>query len=93
MKHSERELRAVNVLALSLTGIGILCMVLVVTVLVSGGSDRYSGKGGESPLLGYMVGGAVFTCSGFALGLALQRVRARGGKEGGPDDPSHPAEP
>ena len=92
MKYSERDLRATDILALVLVGIGILLLIVRGPDFVAtlGDATSESDKAGEKAWLAHFthtpglrptVIGLVFLCLGVALNLELESLLASGGEE------------
>ena len=78
MRYGERDLRAVDVLALLLVGLGILCAVLTALSWSKGPSELASSAGAR-----WAVSSIVLLALGCALNIKLRRVLKRGGAETG----------
>ena len=88
MKYPPRALRAIDIVAMSVTGVGILCLLLAAYTAILLG-DAGPGRYGQDPRLWivcYATLGITFTCLGAALNIRLIRVRANQGCEPGGDD-------
>jgi hypothetical protein len=85
MKYSGRALRIIDIAAMAVTGVGILCLLLTAYTLILLG-DMGPGRYGQDPRLWticYATLGITFTCLGAALNIQLIRVRANRGCEPG----------
>ncbi len=81
MKYSKRELRAVDILAMVLSGIGALCFLLAFFVWTQGGQwGEITPKGPRHLFLGYVIGGLVIGCSGLSLDLKLREMQTKPGR-------------
>ena len=82
MKYSKRDLRAVDVLAMVLVGIGALCLLLAFFSWTQGWKSGEAGvKTVGNLFVGYAIGGLIFGCSGLALNLKLRELQKDGGQD------------
>jgi hypothetical protein len=90
MRYSSRDLRAVDLLAMILVGIDVLCLLLSVVVWAQGRDvNEVASKSPNRMFVGYLIGGLVFGCSGLALNLKLRELQKQGGREPPRDPEEH----